>query len=171
MFSTRPFGYPVEDLRKETKMTSPLPNPAQELSPSSRLEEILNDLRVEEIPDSDDDYEDLGTLTKEEQANMAYLEGVKIPIVDKLKTASSEVQDETLEVVLPFLEGNPNGFPLNAFGIPHLQAEKHIKFLKKALGDYPPPFAMMDASRPWLVYWSLQGLSALGYDISEFRER
>lgn len=102
---------------------------------------------------------------------MAYLESVKIPIVDSFRTDSSEVQDETLEVVLPFLEGNPNDFPLNDFGIPHLQAEKHVRFLKKALGDYPAPFALMDASRPWLVYWSLQGLSALGYDISEFRER
>lgn len=102
---------------------------------------------------------------------MAYLESVKIPIVDSFKTDSSEIQDETLEAVLPFLEGNPNDFPLNEHGIPHLQKEKHIKFLKKALGDYPPPFAMMDASRPWLVYWSLQGLSALGHDISEYRER
>lgn len=153
-------------------MAGSRPASSQDPSPSSRLEEILDDkLRVAELPDSDDDYEDVGTVTKEEQANMAYLESVRIPIVDKFKTDSSEVQDETLEAVLPFLEGNPNDFPLNIFGIPHLQKEKHVKFLKKALGDYPAPFAMMDASRPWLVYWSLQGLSALGYDISEFRER
>lgn len=150
-------------------MASSQPQSSQNPSPSARLEEILDEkIRIQELPDSDHEYED---ITPAEEAHMAYLESVKIPIVDSFRTDSSEVQDETLEVVLPFLEGNPNDFPLNDFGIPHLQAEKHVRFLKKALGDYPAPFALMDASRPWLVYWSLQGLSALGYDISEFRER
>lgn len=141
--------------------------------PTARLQEILLDStpRIEELPNSDDEYEDMATLSKEELAHHAYLESVKIPIIDSLKTDSSALQDETLEVVMPFLEGNPNGFPLNIFGIPHLQKEKHINFLKKALGDYPAPYAMMDASRPWIIYWSLQGLTALGYDISEFRPR
>ncbi|KAJ4295313.1 CAAX farnesyltransferase (FTase) subunit beta [Kalmusia sp. IMI 367209] len=137
-----------------------------------KLGEELDEMpdRVEELSDSDQDYEDMAPLTKEEQAHIAYLESVKIPIVDGLETDTSHVQDETLRIVLPYLEGNPNDFPLNIFGIPHLQKPKHVAFLKKALGDYPAPFAMMDASRPWLVYWSLQGLSALNYDISEFRE-
>ncbi|KAF2449236.1 terpenoid cyclases/Protein prenyltransferase [Karstenula rhodostoma CBS 690.94] len=150
-------------------MASSRPGPPEASAPSSRLEEILDDkLRIQELPESDHEYED---LSPQEEAHMAYLESVKIPIVDDFKTESTEIQDETLEVVLPFLEGNPNDFPLNEHGIPHLQKEKHVKFLKKALGDYPAPFAMMDASRPWIVYWSLQGLSALGYDISEYRER
>ncbi|KAK7179660.1 hypothetical protein DPSP01_011591 [Paraphaeosphaeria sporulosa] len=150
-------------------MASSRPEPSDALPPSVRLEEVLDDrLRIQELPDSDHEYED---LSPQEEAHMAYLESVRIPIVDSFKTDSSEVQDETLEAVLPFLEGNPNDFSLNEHGIPHLQKEKHIKFLKKALGDYPAPFAMMDASRPWLVYWSLQGLSSLGYDISEYRER
>ncbi|KAF1967714.1 terpenoid cyclases/Protein prenyltransferase [Bimuria novae-zelandiae CBS 107.79] len=156
-------------------MASSRPEPSQSPSPSSRLEEILDDTtsRIEELSDSEEEeeYEDVETLTKEQLANMAYLESVKIPITDKLETESSKVQNETLEQVLPFLEGNPNNFPLNSFGIPELQKQLHVKFLKKALGDYPSPFEMMDASRPWIVYWSLQGLSALGYDISEFRER
>ena len=153
-------------------MASTRPQDSGSLPPSSRLEEILDDnLRIQELPDSDEEYEDMGTVTKEEQANIAYIESVKIPIVDKLKTSSTEVQDEAFEAVLPFLEGNPNDFPLNILGIPQLQKHLHVKFLKKALGDYPAPYVMMDPSRPWLVYWSLQGLSALGHDISEFRER
>jgi protein farnesyltransferase subunit beta len=141
-------------------------------SPSSRLEEILAGTdRIEELSDSSGQYEDMGTATKEEQANITYLESVRIPIKDQLQTDSSEVEAETLEAVFPFLEGNPNDFPLNVFGIPQLQRKKHVAFLKQSLGDYPSGFAMMDASRPWLVYWSLQGMSALGYDISEYRER
>lgn len=147
---------------------------ASSQDPTSRLEELLADsARIEELSDSEheNDYEDMGTATLEEQANIAYLESVRIPIRDRLETESSEVQDETLDVVLPYLEGNPNDYPLNIFGIPQLQREKHVAFLKQALGDYPSAFAMLDASRPWLVYWSLQGLSALGHDISEYRER
>ncbi|KAF2690270.1 terpenoid cyclases/Protein prenyltransferase [Lentithecium fluviatile CBS 122367] len=149
-----------------------IPRPQSSQSPSSRLEGILADTdRIEELSDSDGDYEDMGTATEEEQANIAYLESVRIPIQDQLQTDSSKVQNETLQAVLPFLEGNPNDFPLNIFGIPQLQRMKHIAFLKQTLGDYPSAFAMMDASRPWLVYWSLQGMSVLGHDISEYRER
>jgi protein farnesyltransferase subunit beta len=146
-------------------------SPAQ--TPSARLEEILDGSdRFEKLSsDSENDFEDMGTVTQEDQANIAYLESVRIPIRDSLQTDTSEEQDETLEFVLPYLEGNPNDYPLNIFGIPQLQREKHVAFLKQALGDYPSGFAMLDASRPWLVYWSLQGLSALGYDISEYRER
>ncbi|KAF1950945.1 CaaX farnesyltransferase beta subunit Ram1 [Byssothecium circinans] len=151
-------------------MTVPQASSSQE--PSFRLEELLADsARIEELSDSENEYEDMGMATQEEQANIAYLESVRSPIRDSLKTESSEVQDETLEVVLPYLEGNPNDYPLNIYGIPQLQREKHVAFLEQALDDYPSAFAMLDASRPWLVYWSLQGLSALGYDISEYRER
>ena len=147
-------------------------SPSQE--PSSRLEELLaNSARIEELSDfeTENEYEDMGTATQEEQANIGYLDSVRIPIRDSLTTESSQVQDETLGVVLPYLEGNPNDYPLNIFGIPQLQRSKHVAFLRQALGDYPSMFAMLDASRPWLIYWSLQGLSALGHDISEYRER
>jgi protein farnesyltransferase subunit beta len=147
-------------------------NPESSATPSARLEELLiTEPRIEELSDSSADYEDMGIATEQEQANIAYLERVRVPIRDKLETDSSEVEAETLGVVLPFLEGNPNDFPLNDFGIPQLQRPKHVAFLKQALGSYPSQFAMMDASRPWLVYWSLQGLSALGEDILEYRER
>ncbi|PSN60944.1 terpenoid cyclases/Protein prenyltransferase [Corynespora cassiicola Philippines] len=145
--------------------------------PASRLEELLSKSRIQELSDSgvddDDDgeYEDMGIASPEEQANIAYVKSVTSPLRDQLETDTSEAQDETLEAVLPFLEGNPNDFPLNPFGLPQLHREKHVAFLKNTLGDYPPGFAAMDAARPWLVYWSLQGLTALGHDISEFRDR
>ncbi|CAO2655793.1 Nn.00g045960.m01.CDS01 [Neocucurbitaria sp. VM-36] len=151
-------------------MAVPLRFSAQ--APSSRLEEIVpGSDRIEELSDSDDEYEDMGTATIEEQAHIAYLDSVRIPIRDALETATSQVQDDTYDVILPCLEGNPNDFPLNAFGIPKLQRERHFVMLKMVLGDYPGKFAMMDASRPWILYWGLQSMTALGLDISGYQKR
>jgi protein farnesyltransferase subunit beta len=155
-------------------MTVPLRNSTQ--LPSERLEEIISGAdRIEELSDSEIDseneYEDMGTATVEEQANIAYLESVRIPIKEDLQTSTSKTQDETLQVILPFLEGNPNDFPLNSHGIPTLQRSKHVPYLEDALDDYPGAFAMMDASRPWIIYWAMQGLTALGEDVSEHQRR
>lgn len=113
----------------------------------------------------------MGPASASETANINYLNRVRIPIEDTYTTDTSTVQDDTYAVIAPFLEGNPFDFSLNAAGLPTLQRDLHAKFLKKALGDYPAPFAQMDSSRPWLVYWSLQSMSALGLDISMYQER
>ncbi|KAF2264712.1 terpenoid cyclases/Protein prenyltransferase [Lojkania enalia] len=141
--------------------------------PSSRLEELLSSSkRVEDLSLTDDEYEDMETIsTVLESANATYISSVALPLQDLLTTETSEVQDETLEAILPFLEGNPNGFELNSFGIPKLQRKIHIPFLHHALGDYPPQFAAMDASKPWILYWCLQGLTALGCSVDDYRER
>lgn len=157
-------------------MTVPLRSSTQLPSASERLEEIFSgEDRIEELSDSElgseDEYEDMGAATLEEQANIAYLESVRIPIKEDLQTSTSKTQTETLKVVLPFLEGNPNDFPLNSHGIPTLQRKKHVTYLEDALDDYPAGFAMMDASRPWIIYWALQGLTALGEDVSEHQRR
>lgn len=140
--------------------------------PSSRLEEIFDSsARIEELSESDADYEDMGVATPYEEANIAYINSVCIPIKDEYVTESSKVQDETAEIILPFLEGNPNDFTLNTYGIPQLQRERHARMLKKILGNYPGRFAMMDASRPWIVYWGLQSMTALGLDIHPYQKR
>lgn len=144
--------------------------------PSEISEEIASgEGRIEELSDSElgseDEYEDMGTATTEEQANIAYLESVRIPIKEDLGTKTSMTQDETLKVILPFLEGNPNEFPLNSHGITQLQRKKHVAYLEDALDDYPSGYAAMDASRPWIIYWAMQGLTALGEDVSEHRRR
>jgi protein farnesyltransferase subunit beta len=141
-------------------------------APSSQLEEILDaSNRIEELTDTDNEYEDMGTATPEEQANIEYLDSVRIPIRDEYETETSKVQDQTHEVILPFLEGNPQDFTLNAFGIPKLQREQHASALKRFLGDYPEQFAPMDASRPWMVYWGLQSMTSLGLDIHPLQKR
>ncbi|KAL6707688.1 CAAX farnesyltransferase (FTase) subunit beta [Coniothyrium glycines] len=141
-------------------------------TPTSQPEaNIPQEQRIQELSDSDDAYEDMGTATVEETANIAYLNSIRIPIEDLYTTDTSTVQDDTYAIIAPFLEGNPNDFPLNEYGIPKLQRAKHAAFLKKTLGDYPAPFAQMDSSRPWLVYWGLQSMTALGIDTSSYHER
>lgn len=163
-FRSNRVGQPPNQMASTTDASPP---------PSSKLQEIIpGSDRLEELSDTDNEYEDMGTITSEhETANIAYVNSIISPLRDSLVTPSSEVQDETLEIVLPFLEGNPNDFPLNTFGLPKLQKEKHAAFLRQCLGNYPAPMQQMDAARPWLVYWSLQGLTAMGFDISEYRER
>jgi protein farnesyltransferase subunit beta len=149
-----------------------LPVRPAEQPPSSRLEEIISPSdRVQELSDSENEYEDMGTVTEEEQANIAYLDTVMPLIKDKLQTATSKTEDETFRVIEPFLHGNPYGFALNSHGIPELQREAHVDYLVDSLDDYPAQFAMMDASRPWMVYWGLQGLTVLGHDISKHRQK
>lgn len=145
----------------------------QSRSPTSKLEEILSSPdRIEELSDTDSEYEDVGYVTgPHDMAHMEYINSVTQPIRDAFSTKTSKVQDETLEELLPYLEGNPADFPLNSFGLPQLQRQKHIAYLKKSLRSFPAQFVALDAARPWLVYWSLQGLTALGYDISEYQQR
>ena len=97
------------------------------------------------------------------------------PIQDELQTETSKVREETGRKCLPFLQNkdtnNSSDFNKNSFGIPALQKEGHVEFLHGYLADFPAQFVSLDASRPWLFYWCLAGLSFLGQDISEYRER
>lgn len=94
-------------------------------------------------------------------------------IQDPLITETTELQNETLEKCLPFLKGfhNSQKEPFNQHGVPALQRDDHLEYLFDALEDYPPGFAAMDASRPWMVYWALASLSLTGEDVSQFRTR
>lgn len=140
--------------------------------PSARLQESLNiSNRIEELSDAtDSEYEDMGVATAQEEANIAYINRMTIPIVEDLMTATSKLQDKTLTEILPFLEGNPNEFSLNSFGLPQLQREKHIAYLEDVFTDYPEAFLPLDAARPWLVYWGLQGWTALGQDTAPYQK-
>lgn len=97
------------------------------------------------------------------------------PIRDKLETETSKLQDSTTQECLPFLRGvaqpKKSAFDLNEYGVPSLEREKHIAFLHSSLGDLPAGFVGIDSSRPWMLYWALTGLSLLGEDISQYRER
>jgi protein farnesyltransferase subunit beta len=92
------------------------------------------------------------------------------PIRDPLQTASSRLQDDTVDECLPFLNGEELG-ARNAHGIPRLDRERHVRFLHKQLGKLPEQFTAADPSRPWFFYWCLAGLSLLGEDVSPLRTR
>src|ERR1700753_808617 len=83
-----------------------------------------------------------------------------LPILkDDLETETSRIQDQTVDDILPFmsLQNVEDPEDLNSFGVPKLQKAKHIRFLKKIETDYPPLFVAADATRPWMVYWSMAG--------------
>lgn len=93
------------------------------------------------------------------------------PIVDQLATHSSELQQDTIEECLPFLNGDEHAGKCNQHGIPRLDKQRHVKFLHKQLGRLPPQMAAADPSRPWFFYWCLAALTLLGEDVSVYRER
>ncbi|KAF7712736.1 Uncharacterized protein PECH_001384 [Penicillium ucsense] len=95
------------------------------------------------------------------------------PIRDPLTTETVQLQETTLEKCLTFLKGlHPSQTgPFNAAGVPALLREDHVAYLYESLEDYPAGFVAMDASRPWMVYWALAGLTLLGENPTHFRER
>lgn len=94
------------------------------------------------------------------------------PVRDLLKTKTSEHQDQTVEVCLPFMTAQSEEFSYyNEHGVPHLLRYSHINFCHKQLEALPGGFARADAARPWFFYWTLTALSALGEDVSHYRER
>lgn len=92
------------------------------------------------------------------------------PVRDPLETETSEAQDGVMELCLPFLSGENDDPQTNEHGIPHIDRERHARFLRKQLGPLPGAFVGADASRPWFLYWCLNALTILGEDVSSYRE-
>lgn len=95
------------------------------------------------------------------------------PVQDDLQTSSSTIQNSTVEECLPYLTGDGTRglFDFDVHGLPSLDRLKHIEFLHDCLGDLPSAFVAYDAARPWVLYWSLVGLSLLGEDVHQYRSR
>ena len=97
------------------------------------------------------------------------------PIRDLLETETSVSQDSTVQECLPFLAGleacGRSLFDYNEHGLPRLDREKHIRYLHDTFERLPAGFVAYDASRPWLLYWALAGLSTLGEDVEQYRQR
>ena len=89
-----------------------------------------------------------------------------------LSTTTSAAQATAHASILPLLLNPLNStLPLNAHGFPSLRRAQHIAFLHSSLAALPAPYVVVDASRPWLFYWALAGLTSLGEDVSSYRDR
>jgi len=174
------------------KMASSTSTPLSQQSPAEKLEELLQtSARIEELSSANSDDQD-GEEEEDKSSDSSHDEGTHVhgwlpsklknnipalfahPAIlhDQLQTKSSDAHQAVMESCLELLTGKEQTIiDLNSHGIPHLQRQKHIKFLKGVLGKYPPPFQAMDASRPWLLYWALAGLASLGEDVSHYRRR
>lgn len=157
--------------------------PPNESTASAKLEELLDpNSRVEELSTTDE--EDVEADVEEEDNDGMNIHGwlgtMTVPrvfldppfLVDDLVTGTSEAQEQVADACVKLLRGEEQEITdLNSHNIPKLQRQKHVKFLRQVLGKYPHQFQAMDASRPWLLYWGLAGLSALGEDVSQYRQR
>ena len=132
-------------------------------------------------PDADEEEpiirEDLGSLRLQDSSTpvidpppVPVLFTSVPPIRDNLTTETSVSQDNTVEDCVCYLAGYGRSlFSLNTHGLPMLNREDHIDFLQDAIQD--AKYIPYDASRPWVVYWSLTGLSLLGEDVEKYQER
>ena len=95
------------------------------------------------------------------------------PISDPVVTKTSEQQQQTVQLCLPFLKGISDNtktvFDFSVGGFPRLDREQHVEFLTEALEN--ARFMAYDPSRPWILYWALVGLTLLGQDVSSYRQR
>ena len=94
------------------------------------------------------------------------------PIKDILVTETSIQQEEVVEECIPLLAGaipGKSAFDFSLSGVPRLERADHVRWL----GNYIEAASSMlyDASRPWIVYWCLTGLSLLGEDIQHYSQR
>ena len=149
---------------------------------SSSPSASVSRMKIIEIDDEDTDETLLGR-------EMAVSRGTNInvaakPIVpslfttlpqlqDHVCTESSILQDSTVRECLPFLAGttDQDSKDYNAYGVPRLRRELHLEYLYDSLEPYPSTYLGYDASRPWVLYWSLTGLSVLGENVESYAER
>lgn len=94
-----------------------------------------------------------------------------IPEDPAASTESSELQQETAEECLPLLLGKQRLAEMGENGLPKLGRKKHAVFLRLFLGRLPPGFTILDASRPWMLYWCTMGLSSVEEDTSLLSQR
>ncbi|QIW98714.1 hypothetical protein AMS68_004232 [Peltaster fructicola] len=136
----------------------------------------IDESRFEELSDSDID------LRTNEHTQQIYVESYVWPmwldalhldtIGDELTTNTSKIQQQTQAECMPYLMlDNVYDFDVNSHGLPHLNRAGHIKFLHKSLEPLSAGAQGMDAARPWFFYWTLQGMTAMGEDVSMYRDR
>ncbi|KAF9002448.1 terpenoid cyclases/protein prenyltransferase alpha-alpha toroid [Cyathus striatus] len=75
--------------------------------------------------------------------------------IDAFSTPTSDVQYETESILLKHFPPTPNDTP-------ELNKNAHLQYLVRNLVQgFPERYTSQDASQPWLLFWTLQGFSAL----------
>ena len=75
--------------------------------------------------------------------------------VDAYPTETSNLQADTEDILQSHV-------PLDGVGERVLNKKAHLEFLVRNLVQgFPARYTSQDASQPWLLYWTLQSLSAL----------
>lgn len=85
------------------------------------------------------------------------------PYRDTLQTETSQQQENVEEMCRRML----NWARANPFPAPNLARERHVQYLRCMLGPLPSAFVSLDASKPWIVYWTCNALALLGDDTSD----
>ncbi|KAL2755983.1 hypothetical protein ACRALDRAFT_1057121 [Sodiomyces alcalophilus JCM 7366] len=93
------------------------------------------------------------------------------PVHEDYSTHTLTVQTKTMNECVRHLAANLDEVDYNHHGVPRLRRAAHIKFLKKQLGTLPAPFLVADASRPWFLFWCLNGLALAGEDTTSYRQQ
>lgn len=80
---------------------------------------------------------------------------------DGLTTETSITQSETEQTILHTLRTSPPSPPTV------LNRNVHASYIGKSLMSLPAPYVSLDASRPWLMYWSLHSFDILGIGLDQ----
>lgn len=147
------------------------------LQEKARIVEVSSSDDDQSTESGDDEVSSLpfpGTSARKQENLPPWLKDATLKLFhdDDLQTTSSEAQKKVTTQCLPLLTGeDTQGLPLNSHGLPHLLRRKHVQFLHSSMDSLPAPYVVIDASRPWFFYWAMAGLSSLGEDVSQYRER
>nr|POE47173.1 protein farnesyltransferase subunit beta [Quercus suber] len=175
--------------RRILTMAAPAKDTTASTNTNGLDEDLDNQLRISELSSSEEDVDeedpvqespnvafpgDSSTKPARAEALPPWLQNTTMTSFcdDGFRTTSSEARDQVTSQCLPLLTGrDTQGLPRNSHGLPHLLRAKHARFLHSSMSRLPAPYVLIDASRPWVFYWALAGLSSLGEDVSSYRTR
>ena len=78
---------------------------------------------------------------------------------DSHPTATLHEQEETEQLIKHLLETTA---PLDGSQPTTLRVGEHNAFLANGLFKLPAPYVALDASKPWLLFWTFQSMDILG---------
>lgn len=167
----RHFGMLYARARRHTKRKTVFPFPTRpqaqqdQASQSQSKKSIVHENNMDPNTGTRDDIDNNPTMRTRRLPPW-----IASPAIEEgFETESSVLQQETADECLPLLQALTSSF--NDVGLPPIVREKHIRFLRRSLGRLPGAFASLDASKPWMLYWALNGLALLGEDMGKFKHR